>query len=266
MSSEDHRPSEQEVILSGASEPPKSTGFLTIAQELREMIYTELITSGDTAILRVSKQVHDEAKYILHKHGICRLRFSCGSNYFHVFDPPKSPLPDVQNFNLKIHIGHSFSFLNHNRITWTQVKRIDPGLQPRVQSSGTCHVTLVFGSSYDLRHGFDIPNSVLTLMRCLGTFKLVTLRAHFTYFYHPSDRRNRTIHARPHKEMITQMSADLETSLGDSDWKSEPCTGPRLNVFLPRSINPFPAAPYLEFHPPGAGTSQSKPGSTVLHV
>ena len=248
------------MILSGASEPPKSSGFLTIAPELRAMIYTELIASGKIAILQVSKQVHDEAKYHLYMQGICRLQFSCGRDYVDIFDPPESPLSDVQNFNLKIYIGRFPS--NFHMRPLARIGRLDDGLQPWVQGSGTCHVTLVFESPDD----FHIPDSVLFSMRCLGTFKLVTLRVHFKDSYHPLDRRNKDTVRSHRKKMIKQISDLLEMSLGSSDWKSEPCDGPLHKMLSRPSIFPFVAAPYLEFHPPGAGMSQSKPGSTMLHV
>lgn len=263
MSPGNHRPSERETILSGASEPPKSCGFLSIAPELRDMIYSELIPSGDTAILQVSKQLYDEAKDDIYKQGICRLQFLCNMDYFFVIDPPESQLSKVQKFNLKFNFEycqHGLHFSDRNRRLLGQARRIDPGLQPYVQGPGSCHVTLVFQSA----DAFYMPDSVLVLMEYLGTFKLVTLRIHFNFIYHNWDRRNRSEVQPPHKTILERMSAILEESLGDPDWKSEPCHGPLSLSRLP--INPFPSAPYLEFHPPRDEISESELGSTVLHV
>ena len=262
-SSEDHRSSERETIVSGASEPPKSCGFLSIARELRDMIYSELIPSGNTAILQVSQQVHDEVQDKLYKQGICRLQFHCGRNYFHVMDPPDSSLSKVENFNLKINIGSDQRgppFVDLNRRTLAQARRLDPSFQPYVQGSGTCNVTLVFGDT----DTFHMPDSVLVLLQCLDTFKLVTLRIHFSYLFHPWDRRRRAILAPPHRSMLEQMSAVSRDSLGDPEWKSEPYRGP-FSQERPL-INPWPTAPYLEFHPQRDEMSELEPGSKVSHL
>ena len=259
MSSGDHRLSERETILSGASEPPKSCGFLAIARELRDMIYTELIASGNVAILQVSKQVHDEAKDRLYKQGICRLHCYCNDSpdYIAVLDPPHSRLNDVRNFNLQIHT-ESYDNLRFP----DRVGTIDPDLQPCIQGSGSCHVTIL---SERIRV-FDMPNLVIRLIESLSTFKLVTVRAHLAHIYHPLDRRNRNVVEPSHKDMLELMSTKLSTSLGVPEWRSETCNGVRYTMLPQPPINPFPNAPYLEFHPPKEGKLQAEPGSTVLHV
>ena len=260
MSSGDHRLSERETILSGASEPPKWCGFLSIARELRDIIYTELIASGNIAILQVSKQVHDEAKDLLYKQGICRLDcyYKESSDYVAVLDPPHSRLNDVRNFDLKI---HTESYGNNLRFPG-RVGRIDPDLQPCIQGSGSCHVTIIC----DRPRVFDMPNPVIELIESLSTFKLVIVRTHVAYVYHPLDRRNRDIVAPRHKNMLELMSTEVSASLGDSEWKSETCNELRYTMLPQPPINPFPNAPYLEFHPPKEGKLQEEPGSTVLHV
>ena len=263
LSSKDHRSSERETIVSGASEPPKSCGFLSLARELRDMIYSELIPSGNTAISQVSQQVHDEVQDNLYKQGICRLQIYCGMHYFEVMDPPNVSLSKVENFNLKINIEcqqRGPPSVDLNKRTLAQARRLDPSFQPFIQGPGTCNVTLVFQSAQT----FHMPDSVLVLLQCLDTFKRVTLKIHFNFTFHPFDRRNRVIMAPPHRSMLEQMSAVLRDSLGNPDWKSEPDRGPFPQ--LRPLINPFPTAPYLEFHPSRAGVSQLEPGSTVLHV
>ena len=248
MSSGNHRPSERETILSAASEPPKSCGFLSIARELRDMIYSELIASGNIAILRVSKQVHDEAKDRLYKQGICRLRFcyNDSSDRVDALNPPDSPLDDVQNFNLKIYMGRHLDLHFLDR-----AGRTNPDLQPCIQGSGSCHVTLVFNSVYE----FSTPDPVFRFIKSLGTFKLVTVRTRFIYIYHPLDRRNRDIVEPRYKTMLEEMSTILRKSLGDPESKSETCHGLRYNMRLKSPLSPFPTARYLEFHPPRAGMS-----------
>lgn len=260
MPSGDHRSSEHQMILGRASDPPKLCGFLSIARELRDMIYTDLLASGNTAILQVSKQVHDEAKDHLYRQGICRLRFQCRREYFSILNPPKSPLSGVQNFNLTI---------DTQDLNWNYYDRagriigwIDPRLETCAQGSGSCHVTFSFNHAKSIY----MPDVALGLLRRLGTFKLVTLRVHTKFIYHPLDGRNRHVVAPHHRTLLEMMSTMLRFSLGDAEWKSETCPGLRYNR-LPRTpVNPFPNAPYLEFHPRRARTSDLGPGTTVLHV
>ena len=260
MSSGDHRSSEHQMILGRASDPPKLCGFLSIARELRDMIYTELLASGNTAILQVSKQVHDEAKDHLYRQGICRLRFECSREYFSILNPPKSPLSRVQNFNLTIDI-QDLNWSNDDS-AGRIIGGIDPGLETCAQGSGSCHLTFSFHHAKRIY----MPDIALGLLRRLGTFKLVTLRVHTNFIYHPLDRRNKHEVAPRHRTLLEMMSTILRFSLGDAEWKSETCPGLRYNR-LPRTpVNPFPNAPYLEFHPPRAGTSDLNPGPTVLHV
>ena len=252
MSSGDDRPSERETIPSGTSEPRKLCGFLSIPRELRDMVYLEPIASGHTAILRVSQQVHDEAKDTLYKHGICRLRFSCygRSDDLAVLDAPDSPPNDAKNFNLRIDIP---CFLNSAR-------RYDPDLQHYVQGTESCHVTLV----YETQTAMSLPTPVFRLIERLSTFKLVTVRIHFKFIYHPLDRRNGVQMRPPHEAMLGFMSNWLSPSLGDPEWKTEPYHGFR-DLMPPRPpINPFANAQFLEFHPPKGGEPEAKPGPTVL--
>ena len=256
MGSEDHRPSERETALGGVIEPPKWCGFLSIAPELRHMIYPDLIASGDTAILRVSKQVHDEAEYHLYKQGICRLRFVCGSNSIKAINPPESRLSDVQNFNLTIDADYYPYVRSSGRASF-----IGPDLQSRVRGSGSCHLTVVFAS----RKTFHMPYSMIELIRSLGNFKLVTVRAHLEeIMYHPLDRRNTNKVKPRHESVLGQMFVHFRTFLGAPEWKSELCHEPRFDSLPSPPINPFPTARYLEFHPHGADMSDSEPG--VLRV
>ena len=212
------------------------------------MIYSELIASGNIAILQVSKQVHDEAKDHLYKQGICRLHFCCNdsSDCVDALDPPGSPLDDVQNFNLKIDMSPQIGLRFPDR-----AGRINPDLQPCIQGSGSCHVTLLFDSTYE----FSIPNPVFRFIESLGTFKLVTVRTRFLYIYHPLDRRTRDIVQPRHKAMLEQMSTSLRMRLGDPESKSETCHELRYSLLSGPPLSPFPTARYLEFHPPRAGMS-----------
>ena len=262
ISSMDRRLTGLGTSLSGASEPPKLCGFLSLPQELRDMIYSELIISGHVAILRVSQQVHDEAKDCLHKRGICRLEFNhCGED-LDFLDPPKSSLSNVQNFDIKIYINCDENYVGSLEYRRRAVQRstpIAPGSQPYVQGAGSCTVTLVLGS---VKHP-HLPRSVLHFIKRARTFKLVTLRIHTAFSYHPFDRRTRDVVKPEHENMLTQASASLRGHLGDPEWKSEPDHGFRWNLLVRPLTNPFPAAPYLEFHPNEAGMALLPRPSTV---
>ena len=224
-------------IIRGASAPPRSCGFLAIPRELRDIIYNDLIASGHVAILQVSQQVHDEAKDRLYEQGICRLRCSCGPslNYINVLNLPQISPKNIQNFNLEIFIEY--------RGKWA--RKVSPYTQPPIQGSGSCHVALFSQRDFT---GYRL-DPVYRLLESLSTFKLVTVRNHFIYVYHPLDRRNRTLVEPPHMLLLEWIATESSKTLGHPEWKSDTCTRVSCYTLPQPPINPYPNAPYLEFHP-----------------
>lgn len=78
-------------------------GFLSLARELRDIIYNDLVTSGEVAILRVSRQLHDEVKEILHNAGIFRIHLNGP-----IAGPSASAFDNrIQNFNILMYLPSS---------------------------------------------------------------------------------------------------------------------------------------------------------------
>lgn len=230
------------AILSSVGELPKSCGFLTLAGELRNIIYGYLITSGQIEILRVSRQLHDEANGLLYKQGICRLCFELAS----IKHQPKSlsqiRIPSnnkIQNFNLLI-----------SPLT-TRRPLANRGFVHSVQGSGDCHIILVWEDSWSF--ALDMSIAHFNFIEFLSTFKLLTLRIHFSHTFHPMDRRNRTVVERRHTQILQSVAASLPSALGSPEWKTETCPSACYQTSTcaraQPSMNPFPNAQYLEFHP-----------------
>ena len=230
------------AVLSSVGELPKSCGFLTLAGELRNIIYGYLITSGQIEILRVSRQLHDEANGLLYKQGICRLCFELDSPKHQPKSLRQIRIPSnnkVQNFNLLIFPSP------------TSAPLVSRGFVHSVHASGDCHIILVCRKP--CLYAPDTSIAPLFIIEFLSTFKLLTLRIHFSHTLHPMDRRNRTVMEPRHTQKLKAVAASLSSALGSPEWKPDTCPSACYQTF-PRhsaqpSINPFPNAQYLEFHP-----------------
>lgn len=242
-------PSESEAALDTCGELPKLCGFLTLARELRDLIYSDLITSCDLAILRVSYQVHDEAKKLLYNQGICRLHlyFTIPFSGLKILSPRTPPPRDkIQNFNIVMSVplccDRRFGLL-------TTFVKSNTGFARSVQGSGECHITLIF-YCLDPRHELT---ELFDFIKHLNTFKLVSLRMHLSTIFHPMDRRNRSILEPVHTKMLQSAAESLLVALGYSEWKTDTCPSSRYQMSTyaktQSCMSPFPNAQYLEFHP-----------------
>ena len=222
---------EVEAILSDLNELPRSCHFLDIARELRDIIYSDLIASGNVEILQVSQQVHDEAKDLLYRHGICRLHLP--RDYLKAFKSSKKPPRSVQNFNVNIDLD--------------QWEYIDEKLSspPSFRGSGDCHVILLFKSYGNIR----MPAQLCDLIKSLSIFRLVTLRIHSTYRLHPMDRRNKLVLEPFHTQNLKSTAAKFSAALGTPEWKIDAYPRNDHEVLAQARLNPYPYAQYLEFHP-----------------
>ena len=245
MSSTRPDPSGRKIALFQSKELPQSCGFLAIAREVRHMIYSDLIRSGNVAILQVCQQVHDEAKALLHKQGIFRLNLfdEGGSQQLKAQNLPQVPSIPIPNCYVNIaldsvtHIGQPSP---QPLELYPRFYTLDPGY-------GDCHITL-------LARLDRLPTTPLVeLIKGFATFRLVTLRIHSTGNLHPMDRRNQTIVEPLHTRYLQSLTSELSQALGDPNWKFDVSLGSRDNrpAYLPKFkyASPFPNAQYLEFHP-----------------
>ena len=240
--------SEYETTIGTVSRQPDSCKFLTIARELRDIIYIDLIISGNLAILRASGQFHDEAKELLYRHGTCRLAFEYKTDpkLLNTFRTP--PGHKAQNLNILI-------FLDRRSVDHGPVlaKHMELGRDfvLSVQHPSVCHVTLVY-----LKDCWPscppLPTPLSDFIKSLSKFKLVTLRFHLVSYYHPMDRRN--LKGGPKHNILLQTATDLlAVEFGQPERKLD--TGPSARyqtseyAKTPQLVNPFPIAQYLEFRP-----------------
>ena len=243
-------PSENKTTISTVGRPPNSCRFLAIARELRNIIYNDLITLGNIAILRASRQVHDEAKDLLYEHGICRvaLEYTTDPKLLNKFTRP--PGNKVQNLNILIFLNtlpvdHGPLFMIYKKLGLDDVLS--------VQRPSDCHITLAYSRS--CWGCFPIPPSpVLNFIKSLSTFKLVTLRIHMVNYYHPMDRRN--LRAVPQHNNLLQIATEfLSVALGCPERKLDIGHSTRYQMSkytkTMQAVNPFPNAQYLEFRPCG---------------
>lgn len=230
-----------EYILSGPNELRTSCSFLSLPRELRDIIYSDLITSGNVEILRISQQVHDEAKDLLYRLGICRLHFSCenslnnGYAYLRVYFPSETLPNTVQNFSLNIGLDRCAR----------EDKQFDPYLRNLVQGSGDCHVTL----AAHYYSSFQMPRPVYRLIKSLSSFQVVTVRIYVTHPLHPMDRRNECLVEPGHTQNLQLLATKLSAALGDPQWKSDSYSRNTLEMLTQPHLNPYPNARYLEFRP-----------------
>lgn len=236
---------ETRAVRSLVSGLPKWCGFLGIARELRNMIYIDLITSRNVTILRVSRQVHDEAKDLLHKHGICRLELypQYSSTDSKILRNAVKLPPNTTAYNLNVTI-----YLD-SRSKSARLEEVGPGFKHFIQGSGNCHITLFLPGPF----GITISPEIFDLIGSLNTFKLVTVTIHVPHIYHPMDRRIKRLVEPSYPETLNRIATSCSDAFGDPEWKTNTttaypkCRNPyvkdRLNITL------FPSTPYLEFHP-----------------
>ena len=242
MSSAHLDPSESEAVLDTSSERPKSYPFLDIPRELRDMIYSHLVTARDVTILRLSHQVCDEAQGILYKEGIFPLflQHSTAAQSLMVSKSTEMPSKKVRNFSITIEF--------HKNI---DVGNLEPYVRNCIQGSGDCQVTLVF-SAFD--SDVHVSSRLKSFIESLNSFKRVTLRICLVRpDYHPMDRRNGQLVKPGHTLGLELMATSFSTALGVPAWKSEPFPSPLRTISdyvkAQQSMNPFPEAQYLEFYP-----------------
>ena len=240
-------PSANETTISTVGWPPDSSRFWTIAGELRNIIYKDLITSGDFAILRTSRTAHDEAKDLLYKYGICRLALKHKTNpKLLVFRNP--PAHKVQNLNILV-------FLNTDpvnyRALFKKYEKLSREFIRYVQHPSDCHITLAY-SKLCWNWYREPPSSLLGFIRSLSKFKLVTLSIHIFSYYHPRDRRNLEGGAK-HDNLLQIFTDVLSMALGCPERKLDvgPTTRYQMSKYTKtlQNLNPFPNAQCLEFRP-----------------
>ena len=233
-----------EAISSSWGELSKPLGFLTLARELRDIIYSDLISSGHIAILQVSQQLHNEAKELLYKKGISRLCLDFRGPSYH----PELVKPTMMPSNQKVQ-NYDIVMYPNRRDIMAGSSKINPVFVQSIKGSGNCHITLVFRGSPHM----PPVGRTLKFIECFRTFQIVTLRVHMMHHFHPMDRRIGLVVEPVHKRILQDVAVSLPSALGNPEWKSDTCSCSRCEkspyAKMKQLVGPFCNAQYLEFHP-----------------
>lgn len=233
---------------------PKSAGFLSLARELRDIIYSDLITSGDVAILRVSQQLHDEAKDILYKQGIFRmyLNVSTSEKYHDTWRPSVLQVDNrIQNFNILIYLPSSM-LRTHGQLYRSEYDKLTFDYIQSCQGSRAFHLTLIFDATTTTDVLYH-RSRILELLRTFSSTELFTLRVDTTSDYPPFSSHNLAAMESIHTWILQSFASSLQPTLGYPEWKLDSCPSSRYQTSTYAKahpdVRPFPNAQYLEFHP-----------------
>ena len=220
----------------------KKTGLFTLPRELRDMIYSDLVQSGQVNILRASKSLHKETTKMVLKEGICRLHLNNLTEQHTPKSDVQEPFPSkIQNFSIRIpvseqnHIVPSLCLKPFRRLA-----RSDVALQD-------CHVTFVI-LDYHMRldvNGLKPLPTLLAHVETLIQFKAVYVKVQVEGPISNGGRRwaNRGYQGmKDHLQEIVfnNIRTTLEGTLGTASWRDRD-SSQRYLEFRPRT--------YLEAHP-----------------
>lgn len=258
-----HSDLSQSKTALGIERVPKSSGFLSLARELRDIIYSDLITSGDVEILRVSQQLHDEAKEILLKAGIFRMYLNTptAEESYNIWRPSMLAINNrIQNLNILLYMPSSMGDFPR-RLFSSEYDKLTLDYIRSCQGLGECQLTLIL-QSYDL----SSPPEILELIRKLTSFKLVAVRIHITGLLQPFNSVTVARMEPSHRLMLQCLATFLKSALGCPEWRLD--TGPSARyqtstyAKVQPDVSPFRNLRYLEFHP-REGNGRAQTGSTM---
>ena len=243
---------------------PKSAGFLSLARELRDIIYSDLITSGDVAILRVSQQLHDEAKEILHKQGIFRIDFNMPTSgkSHNTWRPSVLAANNrIQNFNILMYLSSSM-LRSSDRLFSSEYDKLTLEYIQSRPGSRDCHLTLILKKTDVLYSG----TRILELVPTFSSFELFTLRIHTTSYHPPVSSDNAAAVELIHTTILKRLASSLQPALGHSEWRLDSCPSSRYQTSTyakaQPDVRPVRSARYLEFHP-RERNGRAQTGSTI---
>ncbi|KAK3169671.1 hypothetical protein OEA41_009055 [Lepraria neglecta] len=164
----------------------KKARLFTLPRELRDMIYSDLVQSGQVNILRASKSLHKEATETVLKEGVCRLHLNNLTEQHTPKSHVQEPFPSkIQNFSIRIpvseknHIVPSLCLKPFRRLARSDVARQD------------CHVTFVIldcHMSLDVNRLRSLP-TLLAHVETLIQFKALYVKVQVEGPISNEDRR-----------------------------------------------------------------------------
>ncbi len=231
--------------LNETSGPPKSFALFAFPREIRDMIYSELVTSRNIKILRASKTTHEEASISVHQQAICRLNTeisNTGTLHSHS-DLSKQVATNIQHLDVQI----TFPPIIPRDRTYKYHPLPQFGGAEIVRQ--TCHIRFAIFGNLVIR--MDLANALDYLQTLFGYTYVsvrVDIRAPLTQFY-IWPRYPYLGHGTPevlHPLLIGQIKISLETTMGPASVREEPSSSRSYSedgqgISAPR--------PFLEFHP-----------------
>lgn len=154
-----------------SSTPVPEGHLLSLPRELRDDIYAPLLRAGSVAILRTSKQIHDEAKELLIQEAVFRVKMGLTGGRVNSFP---TNWKTIERFHFRIYLGGATTlpqqptFRLFDRFTdldGTNLKR-------------ECLVSIEYGNGSIADWGFDRPDcppSLCEKLACLNTFATVVV-------------------------------------------------------------------------------------------
>ena len=209
-------------------DPAKPSHFFTIPRELRDVIYDDLISSGNFKILLTSKKVHDEGIGILYKRRSCHLNIDI-SKYIPKLSLQKYIAALIQNVKIEIFLKPVMDPVWRHKTAATG--KFSGSTVPRQ----TCRVVLLFASCEEPRSGpayifFPHPWWCMDYLRTLTGFSRITFEVRFQG---PMTAREQKVWPAWQMARFRYVHDQLDYKFGPSTWHDtvEPTCG------------------YLEFHP-----------------
>ena len=143
----------------------------SLPREIRDEICAYLLNAGDLAILRTSKQLSHEAKELLYREGVCRVKlgFASGSDVDLFLS---KELGRIQNYDIRVYFRPgSFSGFRH----FFRNSKHSAG-HGETRSRLECHVILEY-DPFDFGPVLWINSSraLAAAIACLATFKKVVM-------------------------------------------------------------------------------------------
>lgn len=206
-------------------DPSKPCYLYTIPRELRDMVYDDVISSGNLKILRTSRKLHEEGINFLYKRRVCHL-IEDFTKYRPAINLQEPIAALIQNVDIEIVMGSSM-----NGRCWGDTT--DPILKfgGSTVLRQTCRLVFLCTEYY---HPFNTKprlEKILGQLRTLNGFLRVILEFHYKCPMLVGEHQ--PLHCRQKAISILRADKHLEKNLGPSTWREDV----------------DPTRQYLEFHP-----------------
>ena len=153
-----------------------------LPQELRDIIYQDVIASGHTSILRTSKALYKDMKPVVSSHGLYRVQIIHGSyrngRSRYALDRQFSIAPQVQNMEIHIQEGAGKRWqVERSGIVSKDLEPIFHAILNPVEVPSYCRLKI------ENPHGDRVNAEALGSFQLLGVFRTVDVQVGIFQFY-----------------------------------------------------------------------------------